>query len=388
MTKRIFPAILLCMTGGFVHAETYDFKYVLKGLMSAADMEPPAAASSAAACGAKFCYLLIDGRVWFSGHGDFGQSSFGLDYKTNKFEPTSFDGVSAIYAGTGNGYAIKNGELFSIGSVAYGALGRPGAMDSWASTGLTNVTMVAGGSGSAFAVSNGELYAAGRNNAGQLGTGDTANLSSFTKIQVPEGVINAIALGSATGYVVVDGRLHSVGSNSDGQLGIGQNGGSALEWVYTGQDDVIDVSAKLSHVYARRMDSLVAGGDNRLYQTAPSLSSSFFTRPIQTYSSFTNEVFASNFGALAITSEGRLIAQGHGGYHGLGLDIYSGRTSWKQLSVPSPREISGDGDSTIIVASDGVYVTGNGENGELGTGAYGVQAAFVKLPESDFVFEN
>lgn len=67
----------------------------------------------------------------------------------------------------------------------------------------------------------GTLYAVGNNAYGQLGTGDTTNLSGFTEIQTPFTPQQVQANGRFAAVLDTGGNLYVCGRNNKGQLGLG-----------------------------------------------------------------------------------------------------------------------------------------------------------------------
>lgn len=99
-------------------------------------------------------YALKDGVVYSQGTNEFGQLGTGSTTEENNFVATSLTGISSItafgdgdyYSGVSGGVAVKDGDLYVIGSNQNGELGLGSSnrdiVQSWRSSGLNGVTEV------------------------------------------------------------------------------------------------------------------------------------------------------------------------------------------------------------------------------------------------------
>ncbi len=141
-----------------------------------------------------------------------------------------------IAAGQDHGCVVANGQLLCWGYGGGGVLadGNTGIHITNTATvtasgviGTTNGTTAASGpisvgGGHACGVANGTLFCWGKNTNGQLGTGNTSDLS---QPRAPSGIANRVvtkvSAGTSHTCAITDGTLYCWGLNSNGQLGLG-----------------------------------------------------------------------------------------------------------------------------------------------------------------------
>lgn len=151
--------------------------------------------------------------------------------------PTSSPVLDMDISGNGVAYALcANGELYTWGANSSGQCGLGStvaiATPTLAATGVTRV--FAHPTSGAYSVNNsrliiqkddGYLYGAGYNGNGHLGTGNTTNATSFTRLDAfGTNPINVWVLGNTYGCMFVqksDGTLWACGYNGFGELGVG-----------------------------------------------------------------------------------------------------------------------------------------------------------------------
>jgi alpha-tubulin suppressor-like RCC1 family protein len=139
---------------------------------------------TAIAAGAEHSLILKnDGSVWATGSGN----RFGVGTSYTSFTQVN-SGVTAIAAGYWHSLIIKNdGSVWATGSNTFGQLGTGNTnnyLTSFTKVVDSDTTAIAAGISnfSLILKSNGTILATGSNYVGQLGTGNTTNLTSFTQV--------------------------------------------------------------------------------------------------------------------------------------------------------------------------------------------------------------
>lgn len=196
--------------------------------------------------------ILTDGSVMTAG--DNGHGELGIGNTTNTYTWTKVYDVASY----SNDKAIKclingsdtasfhilteAGKLFISGYNGYGQLGNGTTGNVSTLTqivpsvgGAKIIDIVANGyyddkyTGSTFILTDaGKVYATGYNGQGQLGTGDTTNLSSFTEVIyeanhdiTTDPVVGIYTYHRTSAYLTQSGNLYAVGQASNGALGDG-----------------------------------------------------------------------------------------------------------------------------------------------------------------------
>ena len=126
--------------------------------------------------------------------------------------------------------------MWSCGLNSYGQLGLGDTANRTTFTkiitNVDNIKQVYCGSNHNFILENdGTLWSYGRNDYGQLGLGDTTNRTTFTQITTNTDNIKEIYCGYHYALILKnDGTLWGCGDNYDGQLGLGD---TALRYTFT-----------------------------------------------------------------------------------------------------------------------------------------------------------
>lgn len=176
---------------------------------------------------------------------------------------TSFDKIAA---GDSVSYIMSGSRLYSAGS---GGVGRLGLNDL---NSRSLFTLVSGnwanvsakyrhtGALSGLSANNYDLFMVGDNAYGQLGTNNTNNRSTFTRITAPvNGKWSSVAPGFNNTYALSSTALYGVGYNNEGQLGLNNSSYSYPYYVtdYQNRSTFTQVpgswssfSADSNHVYA------------------------------------------------------------------------------------------------------------------------------------------
>jgi len=187
-----------------------------------------------------------------------GTGSIGDGTTTSKCSPvqigTATDWASHIGAIGGNGlshFAIKeDGGLWSWGKNQFGQLGHdhvsqrnsPVQVGYNVSTILYDWRTISEYFATVAVKTDGTLWSWGKNSNGQLGHGNTTNLSSPVQVGTLTDWAQAVSGGPTCAMIKTDGTLWTMGDNSRGVLGIGNltsysspvQVGSLTDWVKIG----------------------------------------------------------------------------------------------------------------------------------------------------------
>ena len=180
-------------------------------------------------------YLLGDGELFGMGRNNEGQ--LGQGNISNYRSPVKVaSGAVSVAAGASHTiYLTSNGNLYGTGSNAYGQLGR----DPTGGTGVKVVlepvliatgvrTIASGDEHVLFVTTSGELYGLGSNAFGQLGISSAVTKWTATPVKIADNVVSADAGGGHTVYTISSGASifrYSLGDNLYGQLGDGTTTG-------------------------------------------------------------------------------------------------------------------------------------------------------------------
>ena len=196
--------------------------------------------------------IRTDGTLWVTGENNFGQLGLGDKTNRNAFTRVGSDSnwSKLIKAGSWHVLAIKtDGTLWSCGRNDGGQLGLGDTTDitTFAQVGSdTNWAEIAAAEGHSLAIkTNGTLWACGHNDEGQLGLGGGADESNFTQVgqgtswtKVSCGTSYSRSLGHSLA-IKTDGTLWACGFNDQGQLGLGNTASrDTFEQVGTGWAEV------------------------------------------------------------------------------------------------------------------------------------------------------
>ena len=206
--------------------------------------------SKPAGGGQMSCCIKTDGTLWSFGHNNLGQLGHGNT--TNQSSPvqvgSATNWVSAAMGDAHFGAINTSGQLYTCGNADLGGTGHgDGAYtDSKSSLtqvgSLTNWAKIAMGDRWSIAVkTDGTLWSFGHNNRGQLGHGNTTNISSPVQVGSLTNWANVFPSSQTQSCIAskTDGTLWAMGKNFKGQLGIGTTSnvsspvqiGSATNWV-------------------------------------------------------------------------------------------------------------------------------------------------------------
>lgn len=283
----------------------------------------------------------VDGTLWTWGYNGYGQLGLGniTNYSSPKQVGSLSDWSSQISLKVQWVLAVKtNGSLWCFGSNAVGELGlgnttaysspkQVGALTTW-----SKVT-TSGSGNSSFAVkTDGTLWAWGENTYGQLGQGNTTNLSSPKQVGLLTNWASSAAGGGHIAAVKTDGTLWTWGYNNFGQLGLGNTTyfsspkqvGLLTDWSY--------VACNGNFTLAVKTDGTLWGwGENGSGQLGLGNTTNFSSpRQIGALTNWSTLSAGPNH-VLSIKTDKTLWAWGLGAYGKLGLGNVTNYSSPKQV---------------------------------------------------------
>lgn len=322
-------------------------------------------------CGYNSLMMLVNGMIYRTNGTNAGyataltgaeasgsQNEVGLDSLKPIVLPTGSPVIDMGDSGYSVAYALcANGQLYTWGQNANGqcGLGTTTAVTSptLAATGVTKVFTQFNGS---YDIANskliiqkddGYLYGAGYNGYGQLGTGDVANKTSFTRLDAfgtnPLGVWN---LGTTYGSLFVlksDGVLMACGYNGQGQLGVGN----------------VTATIHPTNVTSAWLSGIASPDANTIIQMAGSFD-------------YYNTAVATNGMLCMLVNNGTtkvVKTCGYGGEGGLGNGATANISTPYTVSLPANcEEISLNCLTSVYarLATGDLYVWGRNSNGQLG----------------------
>jgi len=306
-------------------------------------------------------YISEKNEVYVSGYNSYGQLGIGNNSSvTSAKKITALDGKKIkklIACGNSAYYITENGELYVSGRSNYGQLGTGDKNNVLTATKLPaldgikikNLVSVSVGTGSSPYVStyilteSGEVYVCGYNNYGQLGTGDTTEVLTATKIDELDGIkiIDVQASTYNSYYLTEDGEVYGSGYNYYGQLGTGDATNSHIPIKIAGLDGI-------------EIERIIAKGSC----------------------------------LWCIDKDGQVYVTGKNDYGQLGANTSSKQKSIIKVTLPEGKKVSEiitDAYNTFWIMEDGeVYGSGYNTYGQLGTGIVGNVKTLskVKTPEN------
>ena len=276
---------------------------------------------------------------------------------------------------------------------------------------VTNVSSLFGGpkSGSSFVINlDGSVYATGNNDFGQLGTGDTAGVSIFTKVYNPSLPANegkqctAVSCGSFhTQILLEDGSVYATGGNWDGQLGTGDTADCSVFTI--AYNPINNQGKKCTAVSCGSDHTQILLEDGSVYATGSNWNGQLGTES-------SSGVFTIAYDqSLAENNGKKCIAVSCGAYHTQILlddgSVYGTGANWNgQLGTGTKTEcrvftiaynpinnqgkkckaVSSSWGHTQILLEDGsVKATGSNSGGKLGTGNITYYSSFTTMLKSD-----
>ena len=330
--------------------------------------------------------IRADYRLFGWGYGSMGQ--LGQNSLVSSSSPVSI-GTSSWTAVTSSesrdfgssivtSYALAlrtDGALFAWGGNAFGELGLSDIAhrSSPVQIGTTSWSAISANFIKSYAIrTDGALFAWGRNEFGQLGSNDQVTRSS--PVQIGTSSWTRISAGvSHTAAIRQGGTLFTWGIDHWGELGLNTSGDKDSP-VQIGSQSWKTVASAFSYTLAIRSDgTLWAWGSNQTGRLGlNSLSTGFYTSPVQVGTSSWTAVATVNLCSLAIRTDGALFTWGDNTYGQLGLNDLVHRSSPVQVGTSSWTAISAGFSVVAAIRSDGALFTwGEDSSGSLGNNLNG-----------------
>jgi len=324
--------------------------------------------------------IQTPGTLWAWGQNANGQ--LGLSDVTNRSSPVQVGALSTwtnVSAGNNFTLAIQNnGTLWACGyntqgqlglntSTSYSSLVQVGTLSTWSSlfNGLAWT--------SAFAIqSPGTLWAWGNNSFGQLGRGNSTNVSS--PIQVPAGNTygswKQLSLGGGqTAAIQSNGTLWTWGLNSWGQLGINNQLNYPQPQPINITNTWSAVACGYFHTLAIQSPGTLWSWGNNSYGQLGSSNTTNRSSPTQVGAlGVWTAVACGYYHTLAIQTPGTLWAWGRNDSGQLGVSDTTNRYSPVQVGSTSTwTSVAGGGSFSAGIQSGGsLYMWGTASGGQLG----------------------
>ena len=231
---------------------------------------------------------------------------------------------------------------------------------------------------------SGEVYSWGHNNNGQLGSGNTADLHSPTKVTVSGVKFTDIAAGGYHSLALTEsGEVYSWGYNENGELGLGnfESPKTLLQKVTVSGVKFTDIKAGYNHSLALTdTGEIYLWGRNNVGQLGLGYSGTdtnknspqHVTKP-EGVNKFT-KISGGYAHSLALTDAGVLYSWGNNYYGQLGLE-----TSGSETNEDTPQKVKVNGVkftgiagseyySLALTDTGEIYSWGNNDYGQLGLG--------------------
>lgn len=268
-------------------------------------------------------------------------------------------------------------------------------------TGVTIVAAATGGKHSLALTSAGQVLAWGNNYRGELGDGTNATSPVPVLVHLPKGVVaTAVAAGDNDSMAVTStGQVYAWGANQYGQLGDGstQQRNTPVAVLLPRRTKVVAIGTSYNYSVA-----LTAGGQVLTwgYNGSGQLGTGFETAseiPVRVKLPKGIKITAianGGYHCLALTSTGRIMAWGDGGWGQLGDGNTRNAESPVTVKLPELRPGvkivavgAGSQHSLALTSSGEVLAWGRGDYGQLGNGSTKSvsRPARVRVPVGDHV---
>jgi alpha-tubulin suppressor-like RCC1 family protein len=318
--------------------------------------------------------------LWSWGQPNSGR--LGLGDTSVRSSPTQIGslGTWASISSTGGGgmaQAIKtDGTFWSWGYNGYGQLGLGNTTDISSPVqigALTNWSMAVGGLHSVAAKTDGTMWTWGKNNYGQLGLGNTTSVSSPVQVGALTTWSYVHASSSVFSLAIkTDGTLWSWGRNHLGYLGLGNTTDRSSPVQVGALTNWLTVSSAYYSAYAIKTDGTMWSWGNNYNGRLGLGNTAYHSSPVQigALTTWSKVSGGRNGGSAAIKTDGTLWSWGNNGYGALGLGDTADRSSPVQVgALTSWSDIAAGNYHMAAVKTNGtLWIWGSNNYGCLGLG--------------------
>jgi alpha-tubulin suppressor-like RCC1 family protein len=363
---------------------------------------------TAVSCGSSHTHILLsDGSVRATGSNFDGRLGTGNTLQQNSFvsvyTPSGGLTCTAVSCGPNHTHILlSNGSVRATGSNNSGQLGFENGRNINLLRDLNiNVNYISTGSSHIAVIKpDGSVWTKGNNFDGRLGTGSTIQQFSFTRVYTPSGGVTcrAVSCGREFTHILLsDGSVRATGSNSSGQLGTGNT--TNLSIFTTVYNPILNNNIKCTAVSCGSSHTQILLSDGSVRATGYNWNGQLGTGNTRQQFSFTtvyNPIFNNNIKCTAVScganhtqillSDGSVWATGQNSSGQLGTGNTTQQLSFTRVYNPTLNNninctaVSCGSSYTHILLSDGsVWATGRNSNGQLGTGNTTQQNSFVSV---------
>lgn len=284
---------------------------------------------------------------------------------------------------------IKNGSLFGYGRNLNGQLGigsttTPIATHTQVTSLGTNVASVACGQAhTAIVNKSGRVLTCGLNSNGQLGHGNTTQLTTPTMISTLTNVKSVSCGANFTLALTEGGAVWAWGQNNNGQLGQGNKTQRTSPVQITSLSNIVAISCTAASSFALNSSGLVyAWGNNFDSELGDGTTTTPRMSPAQV-ANLSNVVAIANgwVTSFALTTSGQVYSWGNNASGELGMgDQTIRRTPTLNPTLSNIVAICGGGGHAMAVNSSGeLYSWGLNSDGRLGLGSTTLQSSPKKV---------
>lgn len=324
--------------------------------------------------------VLNNGTVKACGMNGFGQ--LGLGNNTNPIDVltlnTLLTNVSQVSCAESYSiFLLNDGTVRASGKNSYGQLGTDDALDSVVTdpkliSGLANVKqVVCGNNHTLFLLNDGTVKACGLNASGQLGMGDTTNLSIPTSIPNLTNVKQVAAGSGCSMFLLEDGTVKVCGINTYGKLGTGDTSNVRVPTLLNNLSNVKQIACGGNHTAFLLDDGTVMtcgynitgqlGNGNTNNVSVPTLLNNV-SNVSQVTCGFDHTAFLLNDGTVMTCGNNNVKQLGYSGVNSQATPkLISGLSDVKQINCEYYHTLFLLSDNTVKCCGFNVY-------GQLGTG--------------------